>query len=145
MGTECLTRVLAAEGCDVVIVARGRDDLDAAAAELAAETGRRIVPVVMDSGDDQSVERAVEAATEALGGIDILVNNAAVPMGQATPPTLADITTEAFWDDVNVKVMGYIRTAKAVAPPCAACSPSASIAIFWLPQTSSFPSAYACW
>ena len=113
---KAIARVLAAEGCDVVVAARGRDDLEATAAELHEETGRRIVALVMDSGDDESVAAAVQAATEKLGGIDILVNNAAVPMGQATPPKLADITTDAFWADVNVKVMGYIRTAQAVAP-----------------------------
>ena len=113
---KAIARVLAAEGCDVAIAARGRDELEVAADELATESGRRVVPVVMDTGDDASVESAVADATRALGGIDILVNNAAVPMGQATPPRLADITTEDFWADVNVKVMGYIRTAQAVAP-----------------------------
>lgn len=113
---KAIARVLATEGCDVVIAARGREDLEATAAELHEETGRRVVALVMDSGDDESVRAAVAAATEKLGGIDILVNNAAVPMGQATPPKLADVTTEAFWADVNVKVMGYLRTAQAVAP-----------------------------
>jgi NAD(P)-dependent dehydrogenase (short-subunit alcohol dehydrogenase family) len=51
-----------------------------------------------------------------LGGIDILVNSAAKPMGQSAPPKLADITDELFWDDVNVKVLGYLRCAQAVAP-----------------------------
>jgi NAD(P)-dependent dehydrogenase (short-subunit alcohol dehydrogenase family) len=37
-------------------------------------------------------------------------------MGQALPPALADITTDIFWADVNVKVMGYLRCAQAVAP-----------------------------
>ncbi len=58
----------------------------------------------------------VTAAGEALGGIDILVNSAAKPMGQSRPPKLAEITDELFWDDVNVKVLGYLRCAQAVAP-----------------------------
>jgi NAD(P)-dependent dehydrogenase (short-subunit alcohol dehydrogenase family) len=62
----------------------------------------------------------VAAATEALGGLDILVNCAARPMGQAPPPKLADITEPMFWDDVNVKVLGYLRCAQAVAPVMAA-------------------------
>ena len=52
--------------------------------------------------------------------IDILVNNAARPSGQAPPPKLADITDELFWDDMNVKVLGYLRCAQAVAPLMAA-------------------------
>ena len=54
--------------------------------------------------------------TRTFGRIDILVNCAAQPAGQAKPPALADVTTDALWADVNVKVMGYIRTAREVAP-----------------------------
>jgi NAD(P)-dependent dehydrogenase (short-subunit alcohol dehydrogenase family) len=35
-------------------------------------------------------------------------------------PSLAQITDELFWDDVNVKVMGYLRCAREVAPHMAA-------------------------
>jgi NAD(P)-dependent dehydrogenase (short-subunit alcohol dehydrogenase family) len=58
----------------------------------------------------------VEAATAQLGGIDIVVNNAATPGGQSAPPKLAGVTTDALWADVNVKVMGYLRTAREIAP-----------------------------
>ena len=37
-------------------------------------------------------------------------------MGQSSPPKLADVTGELFWDDMNVKVLGYLRCARAVAP-----------------------------
>jgi NAD(P)-dependent dehydrogenase (short-subunit alcohol dehydrogenase family) len=76
--------------------------------------------VVADTGSDDAVRAMVEATVAALGGVDILVNNAAKPMGQARPPKLADITGEAFWDDMNVKVLGYLRCAQAVAPLMAA-------------------------
>jgi NAD(P)-dependent dehydrogenase (short-subunit alcohol dehydrogenase family) len=111
-----VARQLANEGVDVAIVARGRDALEGAASQIAADTGRRIVPVVADTGDDGSVAAMVDASVDALGGIDILVNSAAQPMGQSTPPALGEITTEIFWADVNVKVMGYLRCAQAVAP-----------------------------
>ena len=39
------------------------------------------------------------------------MNNAAKPGGQAPPPRLAEITDEMFFDDVNVKVIGYLRCA----------------------------------
>src|SRR4029077_11797758 len=64
----------------------------------------------------ESITAAMAVATEALGGVDILVNNAARPSGQAAPPKLGDITDEQFWDDMNVKVLGYLRCAQAVAP-----------------------------
>jgi NAD(P)-dependent dehydrogenase (short-subunit alcohol dehydrogenase family) len=48
--------------------------------------------------------------------VDILVNCAAKPSGQARPPTLGEITSEEVWDHVNTKVVGYLRTAQAVMP-----------------------------
>jgi NAD(P)-dependent dehydrogenase (short-subunit alcohol dehydrogenase family) len=83
---------------------------------LAAATGRHVVPVVADTGSTDSVAAMVTSAQEQLGGVDILVNSAAKPMGQSAPPKLADITDDLFWDDVNVKVLGYLRCAQAVAP-----------------------------
>ena len=70
----------------------------------------------MDTGDDAAVRAGVAEAAAALGGLDILVNNAARPGGQAPPPKLAAIDDEAFWSDVNVKVMGYLRCARETAP-----------------------------
>ncbi len=49
---KAIARQLAEEGVDVAIVARGREQLEASAAELAAATGRRIVPLLADTGDD---------------------------------------------------------------------------------------------
>ena len=113
---KAVARVLAEEGCDVALVARTAEPLQDASAELAAATGRRVVPIVADTGSTESVTAMVSSVHEQLGGIDILVNSAAKPMGQAAPPKLADITDELFWDDVNVKVLGYLRCARAVAP-----------------------------
>jgi NAD(P)-dependent dehydrogenase (short-subunit alcohol dehydrogenase family) len=113
---KAVARALAAEGCDVVIAARNRERLDAAAGELAAATGRRVVPVVVETGSGESVTAMVQSAVDALGGVDILVNSAAMPAGQVPPPKLPDITEQLFWDDVNVKVLGYLRCAQAVAP-----------------------------
>ena len=113
---KAIARELAAEGVDVAIAARGREALDDAAAELGAETGRRIVPIVADTGDDASVKAMVDRAVAELGRVDILVNCAARPLGSAPVPSLDEITDEHFWADVNVKVMGYIRCAREVAP-----------------------------
>jgi NAD(P)-dependent dehydrogenase (short-subunit alcohol dehydrogenase family) len=113
---KAVARVLAQEGCDVALAARTPEPLQEAAAELAAATGRRVVPVGVDTGSTDSVAAMVASVREQLGGVDILVNSAAKPMGQAAPPKLADITDDLFWDDVNVKVLGYLRCAQAVAP-----------------------------
>jgi NAD(P)-dependent dehydrogenase (short-subunit alcohol dehydrogenase family) len=113
---KAVARALSAEGCDVVIASRTAAALEEAAHEIGAATGGRVVPITVDTGDDASVRALVGGATDALGGIDILVNSAAKPLGQSAPPKLADVTGAAFWDDMNVKVLGYLRCAQAVAP-----------------------------
>ncbi len=107
---------LAREGVDVVVAARGTEALKATATEIAHATGRRAIPVVVDTGDDTSVSAMVADAVRTLGGVDILVNAAAKPGGQGPVPTLAEITGDIFWEDINVKVLGYLRCAREVAP-----------------------------
>ena len=117
---RAIARQLALEGADVVIAARRASDLEAAARDLAKETVRKIVGLTVDTKNDASVKALVAGAVEALGGLDILVNAAAMPGGQAPPPKLAEVTDALFWDDVDVKVMGYLRTAREAAPHMAA-------------------------
>jgi NAD(P)-dependent dehydrogenase (short-subunit alcohol dehydrogenase family) len=108
---------LAREGAKVAIVARAQAALDEAATDIARQTGGSVKAIAADTGDDKAVKAMVAAVQAAFGRIDILVNCAAQPAGQAKPPTLAEITTEDLWADVNVKVMGYLRTAREVAGP----------------------------
>ena len=117
---KAVARTLAAEGCDVVVAARSEGPLSDTAAELAAATGRRVHPVVVNTGNDESERAMVARAVELLGGADILVNSAAAPLGQLAPPKLAEVTPDLFWADMNVKVLGYLRCAQAVAPHMAA-------------------------
>ncbi|MBT3555284.1 MAG: SDR family oxidoreductase [Chloroflexi bacterium] len=113
---KAIARTLAEEGVSVVISARGQEALDATAKELTNETGSTVTGVVADTGSDDSVRNLIVEAKSILGGIDILVNCAARPGGQNTVPTLAGVTTEEFNDHMNVKVMGYLRCAREVAP-----------------------------
>ncbi len=113
---KAIAMSLATEGMDVAVAARGAEALAATASELAAATGRNIVPVTADTGDADSVRRMVDQTITALGGVAVLVNCAAKPGGQARPPLLSEITEQDFWDDMNVKVMGYLRCAREVAP-----------------------------
>ena len=113
---KAVARELASEGVDVVVVARGQEALEGAAGELARETGRRVLPVPADTGSDESVRRMVDEAAAALGRIDILVNCAARPAGQWLSAGLPEVTNELFNNEMNVKVMGYLRCAREVAP-----------------------------
>ena len=114
---KAIARGLALEGAAVAILARDLERLDAAAAELAGETGGRIVGVAADTRDEAQVRRAVAEAEAALGGgFDILVNAAAEPGGYAAPPTLAELDAAHLQAEIDVKVMGYLRCARAVVP-----------------------------
>ena len=106
---------LAREGVDVVICARRRELLDETAKELAQQTGRRILAIPTDTTRRESVESMVQNTVATLGRIDILVNSAATP-GGLVRGALADADEEALLEDINTKVIGYFRCAKAVAP-----------------------------
>jgi NAD(P)-dependent dehydrogenase (short-subunit alcohol dehydrogenase family) len=106
---------LAREGADVVVCGRGRETLEETAQALAKDTGRRVVPIVADTTRWDSVARLVESTLSQLGRIDVLVNNAATPGGLVSGP-LAEADEAALLEDINTKVLGYLRCAKAVAP-----------------------------
>jgi NAD(P)-dependent dehydrogenase (short-subunit alcohol dehydrogenase family) len=113
---KAIARQLAEEGVDVVIAARGKEQLEATATEIAKASGRRVVPITADMSDDASVEALVAATVRALGGIDILVNNAAAPGGSVPSAKIEQVVAGDLLFDVNVKVGGYLRAARAVAP-----------------------------
>ena len=113
---KAIARQLAEEGVDLAIAARGREQLEATAAEIADATERRVIPIVADMGDDESVDALVAAAARELGGLDILVNNAAAPGGTVPSAKVEQVTGANLLFDVNVKVAGYLRAARAVTP-----------------------------
>ena len=102
-------RALTAEGADVALVARHPEALRRAADELAAASGRTVVAVPADTGSDESVTAMVAEVADRLGGIEILVNSAA-------RPNTGQLSEDALEDEINVKVRGYLRCARGVAP-----------------------------
>jgi len=72
---RAVARVFGGRGADVALLARGRDGLEAARAEIEASGGRALV-LPTDVADAAQVERAASAAEDAFGPIDIWVNNA---------------------------------------------------------------------
>ena len=68
---------LAREGANLVVTARRRDRLAALAREAEA-AGVRVATVVGDARDEDTAIRAVAAATERFGRLDILINNAGI-------------------------------------------------------------------
>lgn len=107
---------LAREGVDVALAARDQAKLSETASEIETATGRKIVTVVLDTGSKESVDAGIEQAATALGGLDILVNAAAVPGGISSALRLEDIVDEEALLDIDIKVVGYLRTARAALP-----------------------------
>ena len=112
---KAIARELAREGVDVVICGRREGLLEETANELSAETGGRVIAVPADTTSNQSVQGLVDAAMAAFGKVDILVNNAAYP-GGLVGGGIDDADDEDLLADLNTKVVGYLRCAKAVAP-----------------------------
>ncbi len=110
---------LAAEGVTVAIAARDEARVKSAAAELSALGGGRVVGFAVDMGHEDQVRRLVAEATNEIGPISILVNNAATAAGRARPPALPDITRDKLLAEIDVKVLGYLFTAQAIAPSMA--------------------------
>ena len=114
---KAIARELAREGANVVIAARSKGPLETAAAELAAETRRRVLPLVADVTSRPQVEAMVEQAAAQLGGVHILVNSGSPPGGSptATGP-IESVVDEDLLHDFNVKYVGALRCARAVLP-----------------------------
>jgi NAD(P)-dependent dehydrogenase (short-subunit alcohol dehydrogenase family) len=111
---KAIAKRLAAEGCDVVVGARGMDALKGTSDEIAQASGRRVVPLLVDTLDLDSVKRFVADSAAALGGIDILVNSAARVGGAR-----GDVENVSFDDvlrDFNEKVVGSLRLAQEAVP-----------------------------
>lgn len=113
---KVIAQALLAEGVEVAILSRTRETVEATARALSSEFSRPVLPLVADTSDKAQVDRAVSQAIDALGGVDILVNNAAVPGGSSAAASLGEIEDEHLLYDFNVKVAGYLRTARALAP-----------------------------
>jgi len=112
---KAIALALAREGVDVAICSRSREALEVAARDVAQATDRRIIPLPADTTNEASVAQLVQATVNALGRVDILVNNAATP-GGLVRGALADADEHELLEDINTKVVGYLRCAKAVAP-----------------------------
>jgi peroxisomal 2,4-dienoyl-CoA reductase len=100
-----ITEALARHGADVAILSRNHENLKAAAEHIAGSTGRRCLPLVADVRNNAQVESAVQEALEQLGGLDIVINNAAgnflCPSANLSPNgfgTVVDIDAKGTWN-----------------------------------------------
>ncbi|GGE03582.1 3-ketoacyl-ACP reductase [Aureimonas endophytica] len=100
---------LADGGADVAIT-YGRSAERAAGIVRAIEAkGRKAVAIEADAGDPAAIRQSIETAVEALGGLEILVNNAAI----ATYATIAEVSAETIDELFAINVRGPILASQA--------------------------------
>jgi 3-oxoacyl-[acyl-carrier protein] reductase/bacilysin biosynthesis oxidoreductase BacG len=104
--------VLAREGAAVTIAARDEARLARAAAELAEESGGRVIPIRADVERREDVEALAAGAEARFGRIDILVNCA----GTHRRGTVDDASEADVEGQFRTKVLGFLRTTRAVLP-----------------------------
>ena len=104
-------RLLAEEGAAVAVVARGRERLEAVAAELRA-MGGRVAAIGADVGRPADCARVIEETRAAFGRIDILVNNA----GTSATGAFESVTDEAWQADFDLKLFAAIRLVRLAVP-----------------------------
>ena len=105
---RAIALALGQAGFDLAIADLGPNSLKEVAAQPQLQ-GRNAVPVALDLRSEASIADAVAQAAAALGTLDVLVNNAGVPLQKA-----ATAVTWAEWDaviDVNLKGSYFLATA----------------------------------
>lgn len=114
IGKAVASRLLA-DGATVVLAARTRATLEAAVIDLAASArnGASVSCHVADTTRQDSVDALSAWAESTHGRVDILVNCAASP-GGLVRNEVADLDDQALLGDLNTKVVGYARCARAV-------------------------------
>jgi NAD(P)-dependent dehydrogenase (short-subunit alcohol dehydrogenase family) len=108
---RAITETFLAQGGRVAV---GQPD-PAVAAPLVRQYGDRVVPLRVDIGDPRQCHAFIADAARALGGIDVLVNNAAIT-GSPAIGALADLTPADFSRMVSVNLGGVVFCSQAAVP-----------------------------
>ncbi len=109
---RAIAESLSEEGASVVICARNKKILAAAAKEISAKTGGEVIAVPADVSKTKDIERLVRAVVRKFGTIHILVNNAGGP-----PVETFDRLSDDQWaKGVELTMMSTIRLTRSVIP-----------------------------
>ncbi|MGZ2383100.1 SDR family NAD(P)-dependent oxidoreductase [Rhizobium brockwellii] len=103
---------LADKGADVAITYERSADRAAEVVRAIEGKGRKALGIQADSADPAAVKRSVDEAAQALGGLDILVNNAAIALYGA----IADVSVEQIDALLDVNVRSPLLASQAAIP-----------------------------
>jgi NAD(P)-dependent dehydrogenase (short-subunit alcohol dehydrogenase family) len=110
---RAVAALFAREGADVAILYLCEHDDAAETKRIVEAEGRRAIAIAGDVGEKDFCERAVAETVEKLGGLDILVNNAAE---QHPDEDIRDITEEQLKRTFQTNIFGYFFMVQAARP-----------------------------
>jgi len=111
---RAIAKGLAAEGCNLVLLERGKEPLDQTADRLRQDTGVKVLTVSADITKADQVDAAATAAKETFGTVNIVINNAGGPMRRMDRQIL---WPDADWiSDLDNKILGALRVTRAFLP-----------------------------
>ncbi len=109
---RAIAEELASEGCDVAIVARTHDALQAVAEDLVRRFGVRVIALPADLAAPGAPAECVRLAEAALSRVDIVVANAGGP----PITTVREATTEQFERALRLNLLASVELAQAALP-----------------------------
>lgn len=109
---RAVARELAAQGCDVVLVARTQSLLDEAVSQIKQESGRNAIAVAVDLREPLAVTKVADTIKGKYDKLDILVNNA----GATKRGDFFELTEADWTDGFALKFFGYVRMSRAMWP-----------------------------
>ena len=105
-------RLLAQEGCRVIINSRNEARIKSAAEKISMETGVETQGLPADLSLPSIPEKLVERAALALGGLDLLLTNTGGPA-----PSAFEAVSEKLWlDSINLSFLSHVRLIRAALP-----------------------------
>jgi len=106
---------LAKEGVNLSICSRNLESIKNTAQEISSVFGVKVNYSATDTLNTEEVKNFINKSADFLGGIEIVVNNAAAPGGLVMGP-LETASESDLIQDIDTKVVGYLRVSKYSAP-----------------------------
>jgi NADP-dependent 3-hydroxy acid dehydrogenase YdfG len=137
-----IVEVLASRGAAVAVVGRSVAEIEDVA-DHARHVSGSAVAIETDVTDDDAVSRMLDRATEELGSVTLLVNNAGRAQGVGPPWA---VEPGNWWADVEVNLLGTFLCTHAVMPSMIEHGSGRIVNVVSLAAAIPYPyaSAYAC-
>lgn len=103
-----MAKALANQGCNIVVLARRKDKLEAVAKEIANTYGVKTLAVVTDITSTEQIQNAVKKTIDTFGRIDILINNA----GTGAVANAEEVTDEQFENELQIDLAGTFKVSR---------------------------------